>query len=197
MQAYCSIWSNDRHNAQKANNTQNRKINVCKWYISYYDTNMKYLGIDFGERKIGLALSDERGVFAFPHGIISGLDNNKAADHIMRIILLEQINHIVIGKSLRLDGGDNPTLKKAKDFGVKLKKHADAPMKLTVVYQDERFSSVLARTNPGTKKGRPQTRMRDNKRAENKKSDSELGGVQDDAHAAALVLQSYLDSLTG
>jgi len=67
---------------------------------------MRRLGIDFGTKKIGLALTDESGVMAFPHAVIP---NDKSfLDTIESLIAEKGVGEIVIGHSLNLDGVPNP-----------------------------------------------------------------------------------------
>ncbi|HRH26396.1 MAG TPA: Holliday junction resolvase RuvX [Candidatus Paceibacterota bacterium] len=142
-------------------------------------TSPKTLGIDYGTRKIGLALSDDGGTFAFPYGVIPRIGGEA---HIARLVKDLEVGVLVMGKSTNLSGGDNTIVEEAKLF-------ADAVSSQTsikVVFIDERFSSMQANQDPGQKKARPQTRTRNTERS-----------IDDDAHAAAIVLQSYLDMQKG
>lgn len=66
---------------------------------------MRRLGIDFGTKKIGLALTDESGVMAFPYDVIP--NDSKFLDTIESLIADKKIEEIVIGHSLNLDGVPN------------------------------------------------------------------------------------------
>lgn len=66
---------------------------------------MQRMGIDFGSKKIGIALSDESGVMAFPHSVIP--NDDKFLDKIEAIINERNVKEIVIGQSLNLDGSPN------------------------------------------------------------------------------------------
>jgi len=66
---------------------------------------MRRLGIDFGTKKIGLALTDESGVMAFPHSVVQ--NDNKFLNLIETLIAEKGIVEIVIGHSLNLDGTPN------------------------------------------------------------------------------------------
>lgn len=75
---------------------------------------MRRLGIDFGTKKIGLALTDESGVMAFPHTVIP---NDKALLDTIEAVIAEQgVKEIVIGHSLNLDGTPNPVQTKIESF---------------------------------------------------------------------------------
>ena len=124
---------------------------------------MRYLGIDFGSRQIGLALSDEAGTMGFPH---STLPNDAELLPALRALIeKEGIGAIVIGESQDLAGGLNPVAADAARLGDAL-----AALGLPVSYEAEFFTTQEARRLPdGTRTA---------------------GRV--DASAAALILTSYL-----
>lgn len=66
---------------------------------------MRLLGIDFGSKKVGLALSDERGVMAFPHSVVP--NDEKLIPTIEALALKEHVTKIVIGRSLNKEGNPN------------------------------------------------------------------------------------------
>ncbi len=67
---------------------------------------MRLMGIDYGTKRVGVALSDEGGAMAFPHLV---LDNDvKLLDKLEEIINERQVGAIVIGHSLSRDGQPNP-----------------------------------------------------------------------------------------
>lgn len=66
---------------------------------------MRYMGIDFGSKKIGLAFSDESGSMAFPHGVIP---NDKVMfKTILSLIEEKNVAEVVVGHSLDKDGNAN------------------------------------------------------------------------------------------
>lgn len=141
---------------------------------------MKYLGIDYGTKKVGLALSDDSGTFAFPYGVVL---ENDALQKIKALLVEHEITSVIIGKSIALDGSDNAVMEHITHFA----KQIESETNTHVLFQDERFSSRLADTHPTRKKKKPQTRTR----VEKKET-----GKTEDAEAAAVILQSYLDSLS-
>jgi putative Holliday junction resolvase len=141
----------------------------------------KILGIDYGTKKIGLALSDDSGTFAFPYGVIPRIGGE---DHVARLVKELEVEAIVMGKSTNLAGGDNSVVEEANMFAQAVTSRTS----VKVAFQDERFSSLQARQDPGQKKARPQTRTR---------TEGGKEKVSDDAQAAAIVLQSYLDMQKG
>ena len=67
---------------------------------------MKLLGIDYGTKKVGVAISDEVGNFAFPHSVL--LNDEKLLPTLASIIEKEGIGEVVIGDSKNYNMGDNP-----------------------------------------------------------------------------------------
>jgi putative Holliday junction resolvase len=67
---------------------------------------MRYLGIDYGSKRVGLALSDESGSMAFPHAVISPTDS--LARDLAALCEREAVGAIVIGHSLDRYGDPNP-----------------------------------------------------------------------------------------
>lgn len=66
---------------------------------------MRLLGIDYGTKKIGLALTDESGTMAFPHAVVPNDEYFLAA--VESLIAEKGVTEIVIGQSLQLDGTPN------------------------------------------------------------------------------------------
>lgn len=87
---------------------------------------MRYLGIDFGAKRIGVAISDEAGGFAFPKETIA--NDAKVLDHISDIIAKEHIAAIVIGDARAANGADNPVTFEADRFAEALEEKAHIPM---------------------------------------------------------------------
>ncbi|MEX0672604.1 MAG: Holliday junction resolvase RuvX [Candidatus Paceibacterota bacterium] len=73
---------------------------------------MKYLGIDFGTKKVGLALSDESGTFANPLKVIP--NNDDLVNEIKRLCAEHEVSVIVLGLSTNFKGEDNPVMKEAR-----------------------------------------------------------------------------------
>lgn len=66
---------------------------------------MRYLGIDYGSKRVGTALSDEAGMMAFPHKVLD--NNDKLMSGLEAIVRLNKVEEIVIGHSFNRDGGTN------------------------------------------------------------------------------------------
>ena len=129
------------------------------------------LGIDFGKRRVGLALSDKLGLIASPYKTIIYLSEKDLIREIKNIVLEKEIEIIVLGLPLNMKGEDSIQTKKVRSF----KKHL-SELKLPIVYEDERFSSILAKNS---------LVLQNVKTGHNK---SEV-----DRTAAAIILQQYLD----
>lgn len=68
--------------------------------------SMRLLGIDYGTKRVGIALSDESGQMAFPHSVIK--NDNELLTNIVAVIKTDNVEAIVIGHSKDREGGDNP-----------------------------------------------------------------------------------------
>ena len=99
---------------------------------------MKYLGIDFGGKRIGVAVSDEDGKMAFPHSVI--LNSKNTLDEIEEIIEKEKIESIVIGESKDFKNMPNKIMVEIEKF----KKELEEKTKLEVFYQAEFMTSAEA-----------------------------------------------------
>lgn len=96
------------------------------------------LGIDFGEKNIGVSVSDETGVFAFPKGVI--VNDGKAISKLASLISEHKINIVVFGLSKNSQGVENTIMKSARKFAEELEKISG----VKIFFQDETFSSMHA-----------------------------------------------------
>jgi putative Holliday junction resolvase len=131
----------------------------------------RFLGLDSGERRIGVAVSDASGTIASPVEFI----DRKAGNQEQRLIDLcteWKITEIVVGLPTSLDGTEGSAATESRNFG----KFVEGITGLPVVFHDERFTTVTAERallEGGVKRG-----ARTNKR---------------DQIAAAVMLQGFLD----
>ena len=124
---------------------------------------MRYLGIDYGARRIGIALSDEKGQFAFPKETIP--NDATAVDRVEKMCKKEGVHEVVMGDTRAANDISNAITKEAEDFADALSRHSG----LVVHREREAWSSVEAsRFAP-------------------------KGKEHDDAAAAAIILQRFLD----
>lgn len=70
---------------------------------------MRYMGIDYGAKRVGIALSDERGQFALPHVVLG--NTKHLVDDIHMIIKEYGVTHVVLGESKNYKWEDNPIMK--------------------------------------------------------------------------------------
>jgi putative Holliday junction resolvase len=137
---------------------------------------VKYLGIDYGEKKIGIALSDARGVMAFPHKVIPNDDHAIAA--IVAIVVQEDAGGIVAGDTRTAGGNANAVTEAFHSFAENLQRIAG----LQVVLIAEAGTTGAARAGLGEGEVRGQVQSP-------RKGDND--GL--DARAAAVILQRFLE----
>lgn len=99
---------------------------------------MRYLGIDFGSKRVGVAISDETNTLAFPYVVIQ--NNEKLIEELGQIIVKEKITNIIIGESLDYTGAPNKIMKSIKDFVAILEQKT----KLTISFEPEFLTSLQA-----------------------------------------------------
>lgn len=100
---------------------------------------MRHLGIDYGTKRIGIAISDEGGTMAFPYAI---LENSKGSlGEVKSICGHESVETIVIGESVDYKGQPNIVKKEIDKFIVELKKIVNVP----IIEEREFLSTQQAR----------------------------------------------------
>lgn len=133
---------------------------------------MRVLAIDYGSKKLGLALSDPEGRFALPRGVMPcEADAERTFAALARLAAEERVELLVVGLPLGLDGTETATTRQARNFGNRLA----ARLGLPVRFFDERLSSAEARdrlAETGTRGKKAKARL--------------------DAEAAALILEGFL-----
>ena len=133
---------------------------------------MRCLGLDVGDRWIGVALSDPLGIMASPLTVIKRQDVVSDIEAITEIIDRDGVGQIIVGLPISMGGSTGKQAEKVNAFAEELRRHT----KVLLEYRDERLSTVSARRL-----------MRDVSAPKNK------GKIKDDAIAAAIILQGYLD----
>ena len=130
------------------------------------------LGLDIGDKRIGVALSDPQGVLASPLTIITRQNETADIETIIGIISQHQVKCAVVGLPRSMDGSLGKQAERVKAFVQKLSSQTEVP----VEFRDERLSTVSARRlMQAAYAGKTRKKARD------------------DAIAAAIILQSYLD----
>ena len=101
---------------------------------------MRYLAIDHGQKRTGLAVSDASETLVSPHSVIETQNEEELLKRIISVIDEEKIEAVVIGLPFNMDGSEGLRAKKVRAFGKLL---ADK-LKIQVLYHDERLSSFEA-----------------------------------------------------
>ena len=125
---------------------------------------MRYLCLDYGLKRIGVAVSDEEGRMAFPMGIIFHRGIDAVIKEIVERIKKEHIGSVVVGLPVGLDSKETQQTTITRRFVTALKKAVSIPVEI----ENEMLTSRMA-------------------------ADSGMKGGHRDAASAAIILQSYLD----
>lgn len=139
---------------------------------------MRYMGIDFGSKRVGIALSDGGCRVAFPHSVLKNTPSLVA--EVKKLSVENGIAGIVMGESRDLKGGFNPIMKDILAF----KEDLERELGVEVSLEPEFFTSAAA--NRQMRPNKPDGRIRSGRTMQKQ-------GSLLDASAAALILQSYLD----
>ncbi|NLY70210.1 MAG: Holliday junction resolvase RuvX, partial [Clostridiales bacterium] len=107
---------------------------------------MKIIGLDVGDKTIGVALSDDLNITAQPLMTINRVGIRKDTSKVLELVKQYDCKTIVIGLPLNLDGTDSIQTEKVREFTNLLinKLRSSGMQKVDVVFQDERFSTVIA-----------------------------------------------------
>jgi putative holliday junction resolvase len=133
---------------------------------------MSVVALDLGARRIGIAVTDADGMSAFPLTAIERRSFNADLEAIRQAISSRHIECLVVGLPVNMDGSEGPMARHARNYAKRLGEALQAEVKL----QDERLSSFEA-----------EARLRNTVPRGKKK-----GAI--DAMAAAIILESYLES---
>jgi putative holliday junction resolvase len=100
----------------------------------------RYLGIDYGTKRIGLAISDELGSIAFPLDVVENTGERQVIKELGRVVAEKAVSAIVVGMPLKLDGTQGPAAENVGRFVEAVK----AGLNLPVNVWDERLSTRIA-----------------------------------------------------
>ena len=140
------------------------------------DTDGRWMGLDVGEVRIGVAISDESKILAQPLSLVQRAKSNKYFDEILRIASQNSVERIVVGIPLDQAGDEGPMALRILEFIDQLTSRTSIP----VTRWDERFSTLQAQ------RALREAGMRRKKRR-----------ALVDKTAAALILQNYIDAQRG
>ena len=134
---------------------------------------MRFLGVDFGEKRIGLAVSDPEGKVAMPHSVVADATPTDQVDRVAAVARECGADAVVVGRPVGLSGQAGPAEKKVHRFAGRLSSKS-----LRVVLWDERFTTHGARAA-----------------LHDQGLDARAQRPVIDQVAATLLLQSYLDHM--
>jgi putative Holliday junction resolvase len=134
-------------------------------------TGPKLLGLDLGERRIGVAVSDDLGIIASPMRIVD-LKHESLAD-VAAIATDQSVDGIVVGLPIGMGGSEGHQARETRALAAELGQLVNVP----IFFWDERLTSAIA-----------------DRALANAGRSSRERRVQKDAIAAAVLLQSYLDA---
>ena len=133
----------------------------------------RYLGVDFGERRIGLAISDEDGLMAIPLGVLRVNGIRQAAGDVAKVCREKKVSEVVVGMPLNMDGSRGASSERVDSFVQTLARECALPVKTW----DERLSSRLV-----------ERMLLESDITRSRRKDLS------DKLAAQVILQSYLDA---
>ncbi len=136
----------------------------------------KVLGVDFGDRRTGVAVSDDSRTIAFPRETLECPRVEQAAAAVARLAAAEQVAEIVVGLPVNMDGSRGPRAARTEEFLAELARRTAVPLRRW----DERLSTKVAEAvliEAGTSRAKRR-------------------GVVDKL-AAQVILQNYLDAAGG
>ena len=131
----------------------------------------RVLAIDYGEKRVGIALSDPLQIIANPFEVLA--NDEQLIENINKIINEKDVRKVIMGLPCNLEGKDTIKTREVREFTALLQNHISIPIQ----YWDERYTTVAA--NEAIKK---------------KGYDVMQARKVVDKVAAAILLQSYLDS---
>lgn len=141
--------------------------------------NTKYLAVDYGDKRVGIAVSDREKKYSFSRGY---LENNKdLLKNLLKLVKEENIEKIILGHPLNLNSEKTIQTLKVEEFSNKLRGFLTGnSFEAEIIFFDERFTSSIAQhhiISSGLKKSKRQ----------------EKGLV--DSISAQIILQDYIDKV--
>lgn len=136
----------------------------------------RIVGIDYGRKRVGVAVSDPLGIFA---SALDTVQSAKIIDYLKKYAENENVVRFVVGYPVNMDGAPSEA---AKDVDVFLKHLAKAFPDVPVTLEDERFTSVLAH----------RAMIDGGMKAKDRRDKESVDKI-----SAAIILQSYIDKTAG
>ena len=136
----------------------------------------RIIGIDYGRKRVGVAVSDPLGIFA---SALETVQSAKIIEYLKKYAENEKVVRFVVGYPVNMDGAPSEA---AKDVDVFLKQLAKAFPDVPVTLEDERFTSVLAH----------RAMIDGGMKAKDRRDKESVDKI-----SAAIILQSYMDKTSG
>ena len=136
----------------------------------------RIIGIDYGRKRVGVAVSDPLGIFA---SALETVQSAKIIEYLKKYAENENVVRFVVGYPVNMDGAPSEA---AKDVDVFLKQLAKAFPEVPVTLEDERFTSVLAH----------RAMIDGGMKAKDRRDKDSVDKI-----SAAIILQSYMDKSSG
>jgi putative Holliday junction resolvase len=139
-------------------------------------TDTRKVGLDIGEKRIGVAVSDALGLTAQPLDVVVRRSQTADVEAIMRLLEQYRVGEFVAGLPLNMDGSEGAQADAVRHFCSRLEALTSIPVR----FQDERLTTVESERlmiDSGMRRAKRRTKV--------------------DKTAAALILQSHLDSHAG
>lgn len=136
----------------------------------------RIIGIDYGRKRVGVAVSDPLGIFA---SALETVQSAKIIEYLKKYAENEKVVRFVVGYPMNMDGAPSEA---AKDVDVFLKQLAKAFPDVPVTLEDERFTSVLAH----------RAMIDGGMKAKDRRDKESVDKI-----SAAIILQSYMDKTSG
>lgn len=132
----------------------------------------RILAVDYGEKRIGLALSDPLKIFAYPYKTL--VNDSNFWNSFLKVIQENNVSLIILGYPLKENGEKSSSTTLVEKFKDELTNKTNLP----IIYRDERYTSELAKSNILAS-------------VQSKKKRRDKGLI--DRNAASILLQDYLD----
>jgi putative Holliday junction resolvase len=141
------------------------------------------LAIDYGKKRLGLALSDEFGVTSRPYATWTRINRRRDLARLRELVRERGVRRIVVGLPLHLDGAPSAMSDEVRSFAARVEKALGLPVEM----MDERLSSWEAHETLAGMSSRKSARRGSSGRTDTRKK------TPFDDIAAAIILRDYLD----
>ncbi|MDZ7372543.1 MAG: Holliday junction resolvase RuvX [candidate division KSB1 bacterium] len=153
-----------------------KEVSPCRGKPTPDDGRRRYLGIDYGTRRIGVAISDPLGLLAHPLTTLEGGSETSRLERLVEIIRQLDVQAVIVGMPLTMRGEEGKEAERARAFAARLAERIAVPIRAW----DERLTTVTAQRKLRSAGRRP---------SRNRPIVDQIAAVE--------ILQSYLDWLRG